>query len=198
MAKDSKVNKDKKNKPADSSGSITKYIFIGVLAIILCYFAYTIFIKKEVAPENKNIVIDPRERIKNVKEPPFMKEGELEFINSDKKTAIKKIDIEVAENDDERMQGLMYRKGMDDGKGMLFIFEKEEPQSFWMKNTIMPLDIIYVNSQKEIVKIFKNTTPFSEKSLPSERPATYVVEVASGFTDRYVVKEGDIINFNKK
>ncbi len=63
---------------------------------------------------------------------------------------------------------LMYRKSMDDTKGMLFIFQKEEPQSFWMKNTVIPLDIMFVNSKKEIVKIFKNTIPFSENSLPSE------------------------------
>ena len=127
-----------------------------------------------------------------------MKEGELEFIKSDKKTEIKKIDIELAENDDERMQGMMYRKSMDDNKGMLFIFDREEPQSFWMKNTIIPLDIMYVNSKKEIVKIFKNTTPFSENSLPSEKPATFVVEVGGGFSDRYGIKEGDIINFKKQ
>jgi len=192
-----KVKKNTKH-PAGNSPGIAKYIFIGVIVIILGYFAYTTLVKKEDVAENKNVVIDPRERIKNVKEPPFMKEGELEFIKSDKKTEIKKIDIELAENDDERMQGMMYRKTMDDGKGMLFIFQQEEPQSFWMKNTIMPLDIIYVNSRKEIVKIFKNTTPFSEKSLPSEKPATYVVEVGGGFTDRYGIKEGDLINFNKQ
>jgi len=192
--------REKKNikHQASSSPGIAKYIFIGVIIIILGYFAFTTLIKKDDIADNKNVVIDPREKIKNVKEPPFMKEGELEFIKSEKNTEIKKIDIELAENDDERMQGMMYRKTMDDSKGMLFIFQQEEPQSFWMKNTIMPLDIIYVNSRKEIVKIFKNTTPFSEKSLPSEKPATYVVEVGGGFTDRYGIKEGDMIKFNKQ
>ena len=194
MAKEKKNIKHQK----EISPGFAKYIFIGVLVLIIGYFAFTTFIKKEDVTENRNVVIDPKERIKNVKEPPFMKEGELEFIKSDKKTEIKKIDLELAENDDERMQGMMYRKTMDDGKGMLFIFEQEEPQSFWMKNTIMPLDIIYVNSRKEIVKIFKNTTPFSEKSLPSEKPAIYVVEVRGGFTDRYGIKEGDMINFKKQ
>ena len=192
--------KDKKNiKPQEvNSPGIAKYIFLGVLVLIIGYFAYTNFIKKEDVKENKNVVIDPKERIKNVKEPPFMKEGELKFIMSDKKTEIKKIDIELAENDNERMQGMMYRKSMDDNKGMLFVFDLEEPQSFWMKNTIIPLDIMYVNSKKEIVKIFKNTTPFSENSLPSEKPAIYVVEVGGGFTDRYGIKEGDMINFKKQ
>ncbi len=85
--------KEKKNiKPREvNSPGIAKYIFIGVLAVILGYFAYTTFIKKEDVKENKNVVIDPRERIKNVKEPPFMKEGELEFIKSDKKQKLKKL-----------------------------------------------------------------------------------------------------------
>lgn len=55
-----------------------------------------------------------------------------------------------------------------------------------MKNTVIPLDIMYVNSKMEMVRIFfKNTVPFSEKSLPSEKPATYVVEVAGGYSDKY-------------
>ncbi|MBK8983492.1 MAG: DUF192 domain-containing protein [Ignavibacteria bacterium] len=85
------------------------------------------------------------------------------------------MDIELALDDTERTQGLMYRKSMDDGKGMLFIFDTDF----------------------KIVKIFKNTVPFSETSLPSERPAKYVVEVAGGFADRYKIKEGDKIKFDK-
>lgn len=87
---------------------------------------------------------------------------------------------------------------MDDTKGMLFIFQNEEPQSFWMKNTVIPLDIMFVNSKKEIIKIHKSTTPFSEKSLPSEKPAIYVVEVNGGFADKYGIKEGDAISFAKQ
>ena len=64
-----------------------------------------------------------------------------------------------------------------------------------MKNTILSLDIMFVNENKEIVKIHRNTTPFSEKSLPSEKKAMYVVEVVAGFSDKYGVKEGDKINF---
>lgn len=190
----------KEKNPNKASGNKTnfegKYILIAVIAVILGYFAYTKFIEKDEAT-TKHVVTDPREKIKNIKEPAFKKEGELEFLSKDGKQTVRKVDIEIAENDDERMQGLMYRKSMDDNKAMLFIFEKEEPQSFWMKNTIMSLDIIYVNGKKEIVKIFKNTIPFSEKSLPSEKPATYVVEVAAGFTDRYGIHEGDMINFQK-
>ncbi len=192
MAKEIKSKK----KPEIKKTNPAKYILLVVIIIIAGYFIYDNYIKKEEITPN-NVLIDPKEKIKNIKEPQFRKEGELEFLSKEGKKEIRKIDVEVADNDDERMQGLMYRRSMDDGKGMLFIFQNEEPQSFWMKNTVIPLDIMYVNSKKEIVKIFKSTTPFSETSLPSGKPATYVVEVAGGFSDKYGIKEGDMINFQQ-
>lgn len=173
----------------------SRYILIAVILIIAGYFAYTNLFKEEAI--KPPVFIDPKEKVKSVQEPQFKKEGELEFLSANSKDTIRKIDVELATNDDERMQGLMYRKSMDDNKGMLFIFDKEEEQSFWMKNTIMSLDIIYINSEFKIVKIYKGTTPFSENSLPSGKPTKYVVEVAAGFTDRYKIKEGDKIMFTK-
>lgn len=194
MAKDINSNKGS-SKTAQKNTDVTKYILLAVVILIAGYFAYTLLFQKE--DVRNPVFVDPKERIKNIKEPAFKKEGELEFMK-DEKDPLKKIEIEIAENDDERSQGLMYRKSMDDTKGMLFIFQREEPQSFWMKNTIIPLDIIYVNSKREIVKIYKNTTPFSETSLPSGKPATYVVEVAGGYTDRYGIKEGDLIRYSRE
>ena len=80
---------------------------------------------------------------------------------------------------------------------MLFIFSIEETQAFYMKNTIMPLDIIFITAKKEIVKIYKNTTPYSEKDLPSLQPILYVVEVKAGFCDKYNIKESDFIDWRK-
>lgn len=188
---------NKKKQPEKNSTDTAKYILIAVIVIVAGYFVYNSFFKKEEALNN-NVVVDPREKIKNIKEPQFKKEGQLEFIAFKDKDTIRKIDIEIADNDDKRMQGLMYRRSMDDEKGMLFIFQREEPQSFWMKNTVIPLDIMFVNKNKEIIKIHKSTTPFSEKSLPSEKPATYVVEVNGGFSDKYGIREGDLINFQKQ
>jgi uncharacterized membrane protein (UPF0127 family) len=91
----------------------------------------------------------------------------------------------------------MFRENMKEEEGMLFLFPAEEYQSFYMKNTIMPLDIIFVNAKKQIVKIHKNTTPYSEASLPSMKPSIYVVEVIAGFTDKYKIQEGDIIDWRK-
>jgi hypothetical protein len=124
----------------------------------------------------------------------FKKQGTLSFINN-KGEVLSTIDIELADNYYKRMQGLMYRKEMAENQGMFFIFEIEDEQSFWMKNTILSLDILYVNVNREIVKIYKNTKPFSTESLPSLKPALYVVEVNAGYTDKYGIKEGDKISW---
>ncbi len=123
----------------------------------------------------------------------FKKEGELVFFNEEKE--IRKIDVEIADTDYDRQLGLMYREKMSEEEGMLFIFPYEIIQSFWMRNTKISLDMIFVNSQKEIVTIHKNTVPYSEQSYASDRPAKYVVEVVAGFTDKFGIKVGDKINW---
>ena len=89
----------------------------------------------------------------------FIKQGEVYFQDKNKNLT-KEVDVELAQTEDKRHTGLMFRDNMEDNQGMLFIFDKEEPQGFYMKNTIMPLDIIFINAKKEIVKIYKHTTPF--------------------------------------
>ena len=122
----------------------------------------------------------------------FKKEGELTFVDSTGNPIIK-IDIEIADNDYERQLGLMNRESMEEMQWMLFIFPEERFQSFWMMNTLFSLDILFINSQKEIVTIHKNTKPLSEQSYPSSEPAIYVLEVNAGFCDRHNVKIGDKI-----
>jgi len=119
----------------------------------------------------------------------FTKEGELTFVNQNGEM-ISKIDIEIADDDEQRMTGLMFRDKMEENQGMLFIFPNESPQSFWMKNTMIPLDMIFINSKMEIVKIHKNTTPYSEQTYSSIKPSQYVVEVNAGYTDKFGIKEG--------
>ncbi len=130
--------------------------------------------------------------------PAFKKEGQLSFISKAKGDTIKTIDIEIAETDDERARGLMDRKSMLDSQGMLFIFAAPEEQFFWMKNTYISLDIMYVNENFEIVSIQKYATPLSEESLPSFKKAQYVVETNAGFADKYKVAFGDKIAFTKQ
>lgn len=124
-------------------------------------------------------------------EPKFKKEGELYITSGETQDTIKKIDIEIADNATETQYGMMYRKHMDPNTGMLFFMEQERQQSFWMKNTYVSLDIIYINSNHEIVSIQKNAEPLNTQSLPSEGPALYVLEVIGGFSDTHGVGKGD-------
>jgi uncharacterized protein len=127
-------------------------------------------------------------------EPPFIDEGDLKFMDKNGKE-IAKIDIEIVDKESERNQGLMYRTRMGEFQGMLFLFDKPGPQAFWMRNTYIPLDIIYVNEKKEVVSIQKNAEVMNDKSLPSSKPAQFVVEVNAGFSERYGIMEGTTIQF---
>jgi uncharacterized membrane protein (UPF0127 family) len=128
-------------------------------------------------------------------EPRFTKEGELTFLSKTGKKKILHIDIEIAGNDYEREKGLMYRHSLPDNAGMLFIFEQSGPVSFWMRNTYIPLDIIFADENRQIVTIQKNTKPLSYAQIPSKRNSKYVVEVNAGFCDKYGIVIGDFITF---
>lgn len=127
--------------------------------------------------------------------PKFRKDSELEFLK--KNEIVYKIDIEIADDFDERAVGMMYRKEMKEDKGMLFIFSKPENQGFWMKNTYIPLDLMYIDSNFKIVTIHENTVPLSLKSLSSGVKVKYVLEVNAGFCKRHNIKEGSLIKFKK-
>ncbi|MFH5885376.1 DUF192 domain-containing protein [Halalkalibaculum sp. DA3122] len=105
------------------------------------------------------------------------------------------VDVAVADNDAERSAGLMDVNQLPKNKGMLFIFDNEEPRSFWMANTPLSLDIIFINEKMEIVRIHHNTQPFTENNFVSEEPAKYVVEVNGGFCVAHDIQEGMSITF---
>lgn len=99
--------------------------------------------------------------------------------------------IEIAADDDKRAEGLMYRAKLDPDYGMLFDFKREQTVYFWMKNTYVSLDMIFVRADGTIAKIAENTTPLSEATVPSEFPVRFVFEVMAGTTKRLGVKAGD-------
>jgi uncharacterized membrane protein (UPF0127 family) len=103
--------------------------------------------------------------------------------------------VEVVATPSLRQRGLMYREELPEGHGMLFIFPASTPLSFWMKNTLIPLDILFIEEGGRIVRIHQNTTPHSEAPLPSGAPARFVLEVAGGWTARIGVREGDTVEF---
>ncbi len=128
--------------------------------------------------------------------PLFTKQGTVSLLNREGKT-LATVDVEVADNDAKREVGLMGRPSMEDRQGLYFIFEAEHMAAFWMKNTIIPLDIIFINANHQIITIHRNTTPYSEQTYAATAPAQYVLEVNAGFCDKYGVREGDTVEFRK-
>ena len=178
MAKKQIKQSEQKSSKQKTKLSLQK-IVIGVLALaVIGFFIVNNFITNEPKVEYYT----------------FTKEGELTFTDS-LGTLKAKIDLEIADNDYERQLGLMNRKEMKENEGMLFIFPRQDYQSFWMRNTLISLDIMFVNDQKEIVTIHKNTKILSETSYPSSAPSIYVVETLAGFADRHNIQVGDKIDW---
>lgn len=99
--------------------------------------------------------------------------------------------VEVAKTEQERATGLMYRKELAEGRGMLFDFSPEQPVSMWMKNTFIPLDMIFIRSDGRILRIAENTEPHSEKIISSGGLARGVLEVIGGTARKYGIQPGD-------
>ena len=111
------------------------------------------------------------------------------FSNSDGSSS-PELRLEIAETNSTRQLGLMYRKEMSETGGMLFIFPDETERAFWMKNTYLGLDIIYLNSDKQVVSISKNAVPHSLKRRESKLPAKYVVELLAGSSEKWKITPG--------
>jgi uncharacterized membrane protein (UPF0127 family) len=102
------------------------------------------------------------------------------------------IKTEIAKTQEERNQGLMHRKSLPDGEGMLFVFERDQIMSFWMKNTLIPLSIAFIASDGRILEI-KNMYPNDQNSVLSSRSARYALEVPQGWFARAGVVIGDVV-----
>ena len=104
-----------------------------------------------------------------------------------------KINIEIADDNNKRIKGLMFREKLNESQGMLFVFENENYQTFWMKNTLIPLDMIFIGKDFKIVDI-KYAVPCKEEPCAlykSSKPAKYVLEVNGNFTAKNNIKIGD-------
>jgi uncharacterized membrane protein (UPF0127 family) len=102
--------------------------------------------------------------------------------------------VELAKTSEQRIKGLMDRESLDENKGMLFIYPEEGKYDFWMKNTLIPLDIIWINKNKEVVFINKNTQPCLVEECPAISPpldAKYILEINGGLVDKLGIIDGD-------
>jgi uncharacterized membrane protein (UPF0127 family) len=99
--------------------------------------------------------------------------------------------VEIADNEAARQRGLMEREPLPDDRGMLFQFPDVAERGFWMRNTPSPLDIIYIDPHGRIVSIARNTTPMSDEIIPSNGPASGVLELRAGRADEIGARPGD-------
>lgn len=111
---------------------------------------------------------------------------------------IKHLKLEIADDDYQRETGLMYRQSMEQDQGMLFIFENEAPRGFYMKNTNIPLDLLFLDAENKIVSISRNAKPQSMETIPSEVPAQYVLEINAGLADQWNLTVGDSLILNRE
>ena len=134
---------------------------------------------------------------KPMKEPVFSHEGTALILKQGSADTLASLDIEFAISEAEQRQGLMFRRSMEEKQGMLFIFEEEEQRFFWMRNTYLSLDILYLNKDLEIITIHEQVIPLYDGHIPSFKPAQYVLEVIGGFCQQHQVGEGDKIQYQR-
>jgi uncharacterized protein len=113
---------------------------------------------------------------------------QLEIVTKD---GVRVFEVEMAVTEEEQEKGLMYRRELPDGKGMLFDLGEERPAVFWMKNTYVSLDMIFIRGDGTIANIAENTKPLSEARIYSRGPVRGVLEVVAGTAKRYGIMPGD-------
>ena len=105
--------------------------------------------------------------------------------------------VEVAKTDEEQAMGLMNRLDLKNNNGMLFVFDNEKKASFWMKNTFIPLDIIFINKNGSINRIYKNTKPKSLKRIKSKGEVLAVLEINAGEVNKHNIGYRSFINLEE-
>jgi uncharacterized membrane protein (UPF0127 family) len=117
--------------------------------------------------------------------------AELQTVEIASKNGVHAFSVEMAENDADRTKGLMYRKELPEGKGMLFDFKRDQEVSFWMQNTYIPLDMLFIRGDGTILRIAENTEPLSTKLVPSGGAVRAVLEVIGGTARKFGIAPGD-------
>lgn len=108
-----------------------------------------------------------------------------------------RVPVELAVTPQARTHGLMYRRDLPAEAGMLFVFPDSAPHRFWMKNTPLPLDMIFISEDLRVVGVVEDTVPFSTASVGVEEPSRYVLEVHAGFGARHGIRAGDRVELRQ-
>jgi len=119
----------------------------------------------------------------------------LQTLEIASKTGVHAFSVEIADNDADRAKGLMYRKELPEGRGMLFDFHSDQEVSFWMQNTYIPLDMIFIRGDGRILRIAENTEPLSTRIIGSNGQVRGVLEVIGGTARKLGIAPGDRVAF---
>jgi uncharacterized membrane protein (UPF0127 family) len=117
--------------------------------------------------------------------------AELQTLEIASKNGVHAFSVEMAVTEPEREKGLMFRKKLPEGNGMLFDFHREQEVGFWMQNTYIPLDMIFIRGDGRILRIAQNTEPLSTRIIPSNGPVRAVLEVIGGTARKFGIAPGD-------
>lgn len=126
--------------------------------------------------------------------PPDLAWGAVTFADAPESPRVR---IELAESDATRSRGLMYRTSLEQDQGMLFVFPEEQPRSFWMKNTCIPLDMLFIDRNGTIVGILENVPTLNRAPRGVPCPASYVLEVNAGWTREHGVFAGQRVTIER-
>ena len=122
---------------------------------------------------------------------------EKEILIANSNGEIKKFNVEIADNNETRSKGFMWRENIPDGTGMLFVWKKEAYRNFWMKNTPTSLDILFFDGDGKFLNVVEKTEPFSLDNIQSSEPSQYVLELIAGSSKIYNLYSGSkILNLN--
>ncbi len=104
-----------------------------------------------------------------------------------------RVRVEVAAREEERMKGLMFRERLPQDAGMLFVYADEDVRAFWMKNTYLSLDLVFIGANLRVLGAVENTVPLSTEHVGVQHPAQYVLEVNAGFVKRHGIAVGSAV-----
>ena len=122
---------------------------------------------------------------------PAARSAEQQTLEIASKSGVHVFAVDLAVTDEERQRGLMFRRSLPESYGMLFDFKRDQDVSMWMKNTFVPLDMIFIRSDGRILRIAENTEPQSERIIPSGGPVRAVLEVVGGTAKKLGIEAGD-------
>jgi len=181
----------------------TVFLFLGAFLFLAIAAGFLLIFKQgEEKQDFDKVKSDPVEKVR--------KQRTIEEVETDEQIpeiSFKKTDgslvasfqLEIAATPAEHQKGLMNRQSLPADQGMLFVYQQPQPLSFWMKNTLIPLDMIFISSDKKVVSISHDAQPCSETpclSYKSKRPAQYVLEINGGLCQEKGIKEGIEVDFN--